>query len=69
MPREFWRLLRQRHKNRLGDILGGMRLAGHAERGGINQVNVPLHQFGKGGIGMVFRVIAQQLLVAQIVHS
>jgi hypothetical protein len=37
--------------------------AGHPERNGIDQVNVPRHQFAEGCFGAISRVLAQQLAV------
>ena len=46
-----------------------MGIANHAPRGGIDEVNVPAHQFGERSLGPALGVIAQKLLVAQIVHA
>ena len=35
----------------------------------MNQVNVSPDEFGEGGFGTAFRVIAQKLLVGQSIHS
>ncbi len=62
-------ILRQGHKGTLRHVLGQMRIAHHSQRGGINEVNVPPNQFGKRRLGSASGVIAQQLLIAQTVHS
>ncbi|HMJ64099.1 MAG TPA: hypothetical protein VK615_02020, partial [Candidatus Binatia bacterium] len=58
----------QRHKNTLGDVLGKVRIANHAQHGGINEINVPSHQLGKRGLRPAVSVIAQKALVGQILH-
>jgi hypothetical protein len=40
-----------------------MRLARQAPRGGMNQINLPPHEFREGTLGTVFRIVAQKLLV------
>jgi len=40
----------QGHKRTLCHILGQVRVANHAQRGGIDEVKVPPHQFGKRGL-------------------
>ena len=54
-------ILRERNKHALGDILGEMGIANHAQRGGINEIHVAAHQFGKGRFRAFFGVSAQQL--------
>ena len=66
---ELRRAPRQGHKRALRHILGQVRVANHAPRGGIDEVNVPPHQFSKRGLRPAFGVLAQKLLVGQIVHS
>ena len=41
------RLMRQGQKHALRDILGQMGVADHPHRGGMDQVHMPAHQFGK----------------------
>ena len=67
--RELPGILRQRHKHTLRHVLGQVRIANHAQRGGIDEVNVPAHQFGKRRFRPAPGVIAQELLVGQTVHS
>jgi hypothetical protein len=43
----------QNQKDRLGDVLGQVRVANLAQGGGVNQVEVPVDQFGKGFIGFL----------------
>jgi hypothetical protein len=45
----------------LGYIFREVRIANHAQRGGIDEVNVPAHQFGKRRFRAPFSVGAQQL--------
>lgn len=67
MPGETTGVLRERHEHSLGDVLGGMRVTRHALGGGMDQINVPSDEFGKGRFGTLFRIIAQKLLVGQLV--
>ena len=67
--RELPGILRQGHERALRHVLGQVRVANHAQRGGIDEVNVPAHQFGKRRFGAALGVIAQELLVGQTVHS
>ena len=60
---------REGNKHALRHVLGQVRVANHAQRGGIDEVNVPAHQFGEGHLRPGLSVIAQKLLVGQIVHS
>ena len=60
---------REGNKHALRHVLGQVRVANHAQRGGIDEVNVPAHQFGEGHLRPGLGVIAQKLLVGQIVHS
>ena len=50
-------------------IFGQVRVAHHAQRSRIDEVNVPPRQFGKRGLRPAFGVLAQELLVGQLVHS
>ena len=61
--------LSESHEYSLCDVLGRMSLAGHAKGGGVDKVDVSLDQFGERSFGPVFRVVAQELLVAQVFHS
>ncbi len=40
-------ILRQRHECVLGNVLREVRVANHAPRSRMDQINVPPHQFGK----------------------
>ena len=62
-------ILRERHEHGLRDVMGGMRLAGHAQGGGVDKVDMPLDQFCEGGLRPTLGVVAQQLLVSLLVHS
>ena len=69
MVRELPGILRQSHECNLRHVLGQVGVANHAQRGGIDEVNVSAHQFGKRHFRMVLGVIAQKLWVGQAVHS
>ena len=69
MPGETGGILRQGGKGALGDVLGQMRVAEAAQRGGIDEIKMAADEFRKGGLGAVVRVILQELLVRAIVHS
>ena len=62
-------ILREGYKYSLGDVLGGVRLAGHAKGGGVDEINVTADQFGERSFGAVLGKGAQHLLVSLIVHS
>ena len=47
------RLPRQNDENRLRNFLRRVRVAGAAQRGGINQIDVPLDERGEGRFGML----------------
>jgi hypothetical protein len=59
----------QGHESPLRHVFSHVRIANHAQRRGINQVNMPPHQFGEGRFGPALRIIPQQLLIGQTVHS
>jgi hypothetical protein len=46
-----------------------MRVADVPQRDGINQIDVPRYQLGKGFVGMVFRILSQQHAVIRLLHS
>jgi hypothetical protein len=46
-------------EDRLGDIFGQHGVADHSQRGGINQINVVLHQSGKGRVRVVLHKFPQ----------
>jgi hypothetical protein len=46
-----------------------MRVANAPHRDGINQVDVPGNQRGKGFFGTVFRILPQQYAVIRWLHS
>ena len=56
---ELGGILRERSKRALGDILGEVRIANHAQRGGIHEIHVPAHEFGEGCFRAAFSVGAQ----------
>jgi hypothetical protein len=62
-------VLGEGHKDALGDILGQMRVADHAQGGGIDQVDVPLHEFRERRFGTRDGEIIQELLIGLMVHS
>ena len=47
MIREFPGLLSQSHKHALSHVLGQLRVAPHPQRGGIDKIDVPSHEFGE----------------------
>ena len=61
-------LLRERDKYSLRDILGELGIAHHPQSGGVDEVNVASHEFGKSGLRPVLGVINQKLLVCEAVH-
>ncbi|MEK7675698.1 MAG: hypothetical protein AAB676_07685 [Verrucomicrobiota bacterium] len=67
--RELPRILRQGHKHPLRHVFGQMRVVNHPQGGGIDEINMPPHQFGKRRLRPEPGVIAQKLLVGQTVHS
>lgn len=54
-----WSLFGEGKKYGLRQVLGRLGIAHHAKRGGINQIDVSPHDFGKGHFGAAFREIAQ----------
>ena len=64
-----WSILRQGHKHTLRNVFGQVRVPNHPQRGGIDEVNVPPHQFGKRRLRPALGVIAQELLVGQTLHA
>ena len=66
--RKLPRLARQRHEHPLGHVLRQVRITHHPHGGGIDQVNVPAHQFGKRRFRPVLGVVPQKLLIGQA-HS
>src|SRR5437764_4977512 len=61
-------LLRERDKYSLRDILGELGIAHHPQSGGVDEVNVASHEFGKSGLRPVLGVINQKLLICEAVH-
>ncbi|MEI2725816.1 MAG: hypothetical protein V9H26_20565 [Verrucomicrobiota bacterium] len=59
----------EREEHALGHILCEVRVTNHAQRGGMDEIHMPTHQFGERRIGALLRVGAQQLGVSLIVHS
>ena len=43
----------------LGHIFSEMRIADHSQRGGKDQIDVTMHELGKGGFGALFSVGTQ----------
>ena len=58
---KFARILRQRDECCLGDILREMSVLDHPQGGGVDQIDVAPHQFGKRALRATFGVIAQQV--------
>jgi len=67
--RELGGVLREREEHALRHIFSEMRIANHAQRGGIDEIHVAAHQLGKRRFGAAFSVSAQQLRVGLVVHS
>ena len=63
------RLSRQDSESGLCHVLRQMRVHDHAKCHGIDQRNVPAHQFSEGGFGTPFNVIAEQFAIGSLVHS
>ena len=59
MIRELLRILRQDDKRTLSHIFRQVGVANHPERGRINKINVPSHEFGQSRFRTAFRVLAQ----------
>ena len=57
------RLPGQQDEDRLGDILGQMRIPELSQRGSVDQAQVAFHEGPKSGLGAVFDVILQELPV------
>ena len=68
VPAQLFCLLRQNHKNGLRDFLGLMWIAGVSQRHGIDLVDVPRDNLGKGFLGIALDVFAQQSCVIQFLH-
>jgi hypothetical protein len=62
-------VLRQGHEHGLGDVLREVRVANHPQRSGVDQVDVPPREFGKGGLGPLSGVITQEVAIGRAVHS
>jgi hypothetical protein len=58
---ELGGVFRECDEHALGHVLSEVRIANHAQRGGIDEIHVTAHQLGKGRFGAVFSVGAQQL--------
>ena len=63
------RLFCESDKDGLCDFLGLMRVSDVPQRDGINQIDVPRYQLGKGFVGMIFRILPQQHAVIRLLHS
>jgi len=53
--------MRQGRKHKLRRVLGLLRITYHSQRGGIDEIHMAAHQFGKGRFRAFFGVGAQQL--------
>jgi hypothetical protein len=62
-------VLGEGYKHSLRDVLRQMPVANHAQRSGIDEVNVASDQFAEGGFRVESGIILQQLLIGPIVHS
>jgi hypothetical protein len=61
--------MRQGHKHPLGHIFSEVRIANHPQRGGMDEIHMAAHQFGKRRFRMASGVSPQELLVGLSVHS
>jgi hypothetical protein len=55
-------------ENCLRHILRKMRIHYHAQRRGVDEVDIPAHQRREGGLGAMLHIIAQQFLIVHVVH-
>ena len=69
MSREPVGVLRQGDKGALRHILRRVRVANHAQRGGIDQINMAPHEFSKRSFGAPLGVLGQKLVVGSMIHS
>jgi glucarate dehydratase len=68
VPAQLIYFLRQNDKDGLRDFLGLMWIAGVSQRHGIDLVDVPRDDLGKGFFGITLDVFAQQGVVIQFLH-
>jgi hypothetical protein len=61
--RKLLNVPQQHYERRVRHVLGEVRIANHPQRGGINRVNVPPHEFGECPLRPASGVIAQKLLI------
>ena len=59
---------RQNDEDRLSDFLGVMRIAGEAQRGGINEVHIPRNEAGKRRLGFGAGELREQFMVVRFGH-
>ena len=58
---ELGGVFRECGEHALGHVLSEVRIANHAQRGGIDEIHLAAHQLGECRFGAVFSVGAQQL--------
>ena len=68
MIRQTFRLLCQGHEHSLGYVLGKMPIARHAQRGGMDEIKMPVHQFGERLFATVIGEITQQTGIRGKIH-
>ena len=59
--RELGGVFREGDEHALGHVLSEVRIANHAQRRGIDEIQMAAQQFGERRFGAVFSVGAQQL--------
>ena len=67
-PGQLRRTSRQREEHALGYVFGEVWITNDSSGGGMDEIKMAPHQFGKGRFGAPVSVGAQELRVSQIVH-
>ena len=58
----------EEEEDRLRNILREVRIANLAQGGGVNEIEMPRNEDGKGFVGMFCSAKAQELLVVAVLH-
>jgi hypothetical protein len=61
--------LGEKDEHGLGNLFRSVGLAGFSQRGGIHEIDMAGHEGRKGGFGIPFGVLPQQIHVGRIIHS
>jgi hypothetical protein len=56
---QLWGGTGDRQENGLRHILGEMRIHYHAQRRGVDEVNMPAYQRREGSLGAILRIVTQ----------